>query len=263
MTDKQVKTLSNEIINLTFLVVENNEALKKSIMEILAGAGVKNSGAVSNGAEAWQVWKRKKGLGVIISAWNLPEMPGLEIVKRIRADKMAKFQPAFIIIAAEDTPDAVEKAVADGADCFLPKPFKAETLIPMIIEGIEHRKQVSGVDSFSQRALESMILESKLKGELIFERYTTEVECDELSAKKCVIRVENNYGLGTVLNLRLALQKPGVADFYQPIKGTVTKIERIPKEYGWFRLHLQFNRPTKAHHGVMELLSSSKSSASK
>lgn len=254
MADQSAKKLSEEILLLPFLVVESNPALQKSIVSTLTAAGVKKCGAVANGVEAWQIWKQSRDIGVFIAAWNLPEMPGLEILKRIRRDKLARMQPAFIIMASEDTSNAVQMAVDAGADCFLAKPFPAGNLIPMVVEGVEHRKQISGDDVFAQKALEAKILQSRVVTELIFERYTSSVECEEMTVKKCVIRVENNYGLGTVLNLRFARQKPGTDKFYLPLKGTITKIERVPKEYGWYKVHIQYNGPVKERHGIKDLL---------
>lgn len=75
--------------------------------------------------------------------------------------------------------------------------------------------------------------------------------------QKCVIRVTNNYGLGTVLNLRFPRPSGGDDQYFRPVKGIVMKTERVPREIGVYRLHIQFNSPIKEQQGVQELLRAS------
>lgn len=254
MSETSPLTLSEETKTLPFLVVESDDPLRNSLVGALTAAGVQSCAAAANGAEAWQEWKQKKELGVIISAWNLPEMPGLDFLRRIRADKMARTQPTFVLMADEEEPGAAEKAVGEGADCFVVKPFPAEKIIALVNEGVAHRRQGGAHGSFTQSTIESRILNARPTAQLIFERYSSEVECEQLLEAKCVLRVKENYGLGTVLTVRFAHPESGGGAFYRPLKGIVTKIERVPRDYGMFRLHLELRGPIRAHHGVADLL---------
>lgn len=250
--------LSEEVKKLPFLVAESNSALRKIITDTLKRAGVENCGEADNGVDAWQAWKRSREIGVLIIAWHLPEMMGLEVMRRIRGENTNHAQPAVVMIAQEDSTDMVGTVVSEGADCFLPKPFPSEKLIPSVIEAVAHRKQVSGLKGEANPlSLEEKILGKTFPGELLFERYSTSVDCEQLSMKSAVIRVTNNYGLGTVLNLRLVNNERGEGDFFQPIRGIVTKVERVPKEYGIFLLHLQFNNRVKENQGIGQLVGSS------
>ncbi len=251
MAEHTATPQAEEIRHLNVLVAEGNSVLQQTIVEVLKGAGVQNCSAVASGADAWQAWKRRKDLGVIICADNLPEMAGMDFLKRIRADQQAPLQPAFILISAEAAPQAQQEADAAGADAFLRKPFSTEDLVPAVLAGVRRRKEMAGGD-FAEQALQAQLIKTRHQVELVFERYTTTVDCEELHTDKCVIRVSNNYGLGTMLTMRFA--RPNGEDFYSPVKGMVTKTERIPREYGQFLLHVQFSGPVKDQHGIHELV---------
>jgi len=257
MSDTTDKTLDTAVRELPFLIAETNESLQQALVHTLNNAGVGGCGVVANGADAWQAWKNSRELGVIVTELKLPEMDGLELIKRVRADGMAKIQPAIIVMTDGDNPVELDAATKAGADCVVAKPFPKEQLIAMVQEGVEHRKQVAGADVFAQHALERKILQSKIRAELIFERYKTTVECDELALDKCILVVDNNYGLGTVLNMAFSKPTPGTEPYFQPIKGTITKIERVPHEFGTFRVHVKFNGKPKEAQGIRELLETS------
>lgn len=247
---------SDDVKQLQFLVAENNPTLRKSIIKTLNEAGISKISAFSNGAEAWNQWESHKGFGVIICSWNLPELNGIDILKRVRGDSAAKLQPAVIMLSSDASSDAEGKATSEGADAFLGKPFAAEDLIPRVKEGIDKRKREGGGSSLAQHALEASLLGTTHEVELVFERYSTMVDCEELKRDRCVIRVNNNYGLGTRLTMRFSRRKPGADGdkFYKPVKGTVMKTVRVPKDFGEFLLHLHFNGRVAESSGIPELL---------
>ncbi|MBI3993899.1 MAG: response regulator [Candidatus Lambdaproteobacteria bacterium] len=256
MSAEATQPLPEDVKVLRILVAENNPTLQKAIVSMLNTAGANKIKAYASGLEAWEQWQQSKDFGVVVCAWKLPELDGIEILRRIRADKAAKIQPAFILLSADGSPEAQTQAQSEGADAFQKKPFAADELIPRIAEGVNRRKLSGGGNTLAQHALEASLLGSSHEVELVFDRYSTTVECAELSREKCVIRVTNNYGLGTTLTMRFARKHPDPQGetYYKPIKGIVTKTERIPKEFGVYLLHVSFNGPIKEHTGVPELL---------
>lgn len=249
-------SLPDEIKVLRFLVAEHNPTLQKSIVKTLNNAGAAKVEAFVSGPKAWDKWKSANDFGVVICSSNLPDLNGMEILKRIRAEGSSKMQPAFILLSTDGSPDAQREAAKQGADAFQKKPFSAEELIPRIEEGVTKRKLSGGGGKLSAHALEESLLGSRHEVELVFERYATTVECEELSKVKCVIRVSNNYGLGTTLTMRFARKQPDASGdmHFKPIKGSVTKTVRIPKEFGVFLLHVSFNGRVKEQTGIPELL---------
>jgi CheY-like chemotaxis protein len=257
MANEAAASLPPEIRRLSFLVAEQNPALQKSIVSALQGAGATRVLTAADGNAAWQLWKTGKQVDIFVCASNLPELPGVEMASRLRADKDLDLQPGFILLSSDASEEAARQALEKGVDVVLRKPFPADQIIPKVIETVEIRKQAGGKNSFAQRSLEQELLHARLPVELVFDRYSTQVECEELSMHKCVIRVTNNYGLGTQLNLRFSRPAGGEEPFFRPIKGVVLKTERVPREIGVYRLHVQFNTPVKEQHGIQELLRAS------
>ncbi|MCZ6558037.1 MAG: response regulator [SAR324 cluster bacterium] len=254
MSEGESNTLSIEIQHLPMLVVESNSALQKAIVNALGGAGVKHCQAASNGAEAWQVWKNASGLGLVIASWSLPEMAGMELLKRLRGDKDSRLQPAFVMMTSEATPDALMQAMQAGADCFVVKPFAMGDLVSLVTEAVAHRKQVAGQDVFTESLLEAKELEASVRVQLLYDRSSELVECDSLSGTKCCVLTPHNFGLGSNISLRFGRRGVEPAQYYQNLKGIVTKMERVSGQPGMYRVHVQFSAPAQDEHGVKELL---------
>lgn len=255
MTEQPAAVLPDDVKGMRILVAEKNPALQKTILSLLHSAGAANVQSVKGGGEAWELWTRNRQIDMFVCAASLPEMPGLDLLAKLRGDPETKSQPTFLLLSADKSESAQNEAYDKGADGFLAKPFSQEQFIPKLLEALEARRTADGRHRL-RHGLEHELLMSRLPVELVFDRYTTEVECEALTPVKCVIRVTNNYGLGTQLNMRF-MKVGGDSDadaYYKPLKGIVMKTERIPQEIGVFRLHVQFNGPVKDQHGVPELM---------
>ena len=253
MSDAQASAVPAEVRRLPFLVAESNPALRKSIVNRLEQARVKDCVTAESGDEAWNFWKQTGRVGVIIASTNLGEMGGIELLKRVRSAEEADLQPAFIIMSDDDSPQAVELAVREGADCFALKPFPLDSLSALVGESVEHRKQVAGDDCFL-RVLEVGGEDTPIRAIFSFERRWEEAECEMLSGAKCVILSEHNFGLGTILELCFVRPPHLGRGNYEPLKGQVTKMERIRGEFGTYRVHLQFSAPPGVEQGIRDLL---------
>jgi len=254
--------MDEEIKEKRILVADSDQNQINAIVATLKAAGITNLEVARNGTDAWQSWKKDKKIDIIIASWSLSEMSGLDFLKRIRADQLAPVQPAFIVMTDIGGEKNVEVCVSEGADAVIQKPFDGQGMLDNLREGVGYRKQMGNKtipDStrVKKQSIMDSLLSSMITGELIFERYTTSVDCDELHHERCIIRVVNNYGLGTMLNIRFARQGANTEGFYKPIKGLVTKVERVPKEVGIYRLHVQFSKRPSPEQGVHDLMTTS------
>ena len=82
--------------------------------------------AAQNGAEAWQQFQEGE-FPIVISDWNMPEMDGVELVRRIRTFHSRGYVFVILLTVRRDTEDIVVGMEA-GADDFLSKPFAREEL---------------------------------------------------------------------------------------------------------------------------------------
>ena len=81
----------------------------------------------SDGLEALNIVKRRCPSLIVIDL-NMPELDGLETIKRIRALQGARARVPIVAITAFDVYGMEEATLETGGDRYLTKPFKLEDL---------------------------------------------------------------------------------------------------------------------------------------
>ncbi len=76
--------------------------------------------AAENGAEAWVMFQSTP-FPIVISDWEMPEMDGLELVKKIRAAEGGEYV-YYMLLTAHSERDDIVSGMDAGADDFLSKP---------------------------------------------------------------------------------------------------------------------------------------------
>lgn len=87
----------------------------------------------ADGTEAWERFQHER-FPLVLTDWMMPEMNGLELVKKIRASDSADYTYIILLTAKTDKEDLVE-AMEAGADDFLIKPCDANELRVRVREG--------------------------------------------------------------------------------------------------------------------------------
>jgi two-component system, OmpR family, response regulator PhoP len=109
------------------LLVEDEKALRDSLVEQLKKTGF-NVDAAADGEEGLY-FGREYPLDMAIIDLGLPKMPGLEVIKKLRAE--SKAYPILILTARDRWQDKVE-ALQAGADDYVVKPFHFEELLARV-----------------------------------------------------------------------------------------------------------------------------------
>jgi two-component system chemotaxis response regulator CheY len=108
------------------LVVDDFSTMRRIIKNILKQLGYENIEEAEDGAQAFN--KLKTGnFGFVVSDWNMPNMDGLELLKKVRSDPDLKALP-FLMVTAEAEKDKVIEAIKAGVSNYIVKPFTAEVL---------------------------------------------------------------------------------------------------------------------------------------
>jgi len=89
--------------------------------------------AASNGLEAWQLFEAGH-YPIVMSDWMMPELSGLELIRRIRAAPREGYVYVILVTARAQKEDLVEGMDA-GADDFVTKPFDRDELRVRLREG--------------------------------------------------------------------------------------------------------------------------------
>ncbi len=108
------------------LVVDDFSTMRRIVKNILKQLGYENIEEAEDGAQAYN--KLKSGnFGFVVSDWNMPNMDGLELLKKVRSDPDLKGLP-FLMVTAEAEKDKVIEAIKAGVSNYIVKPFTAEIL---------------------------------------------------------------------------------------------------------------------------------------
>jgi two-component system chemotaxis response regulator CheY len=108
------------------LITDDSSLVRKIARKIFAGLGFEVDEA-ENGQVALQKCLNRMP-DVVLLDWNMPVMDGLEFLKSLRRSEGGR-APAVIFCTTETDVDHVQRALANGANEYLMKPFDAESLI--------------------------------------------------------------------------------------------------------------------------------------
>ena len=83
--------------------------------------------ATRNGVEAWQRLQANDAPPLAILDWQMPEMDGVEVVRRVRLNADLK-HVYLLILTSMSRPDEIVSGLEAGANDYIIKPFKAPEL---------------------------------------------------------------------------------------------------------------------------------------
>jgi len=109
------------------LVVDDSSTMRRIIVNTLARLGYKDVVQGADGVEAWEAMQNNPDIGVVITDWNMPNMNGLELVKKIRAEEKYADIP-IIMVTTEGGKAEVITALKAGVNNYIVKPFTPQVL---------------------------------------------------------------------------------------------------------------------------------------
>lgn len=112
--------------DLRFLVVDDFSTMRRIIKNLLHDLGYANVTEADDGNTALPILNQGN-IDFLITDWNMPGMPGLELLKAVRADAKLAKMPVLMLTAEAKREQIVEAAQA-GVNGYVIKPFTAVTL---------------------------------------------------------------------------------------------------------------------------------------
>ncbi len=109
------------------LVVDDSSTMRRIIKNTLQRLGYKDILEGEDGVQGWNVLNENTDVGMLITDWNMPEMNGLELVKKVRADARFKDLP-IIMVTTEGGKAEVITALKAGVNNYIVKPFTPQVL---------------------------------------------------------------------------------------------------------------------------------------
>ena len=112
--------------DMKFLVVDDFSTMRRIVKSVLNDLGYSNVTEADDGSTAFPLL-RDGDFDFLITDWNMPGMPGLDLLKAVRAnEKLAKLP--VLMLTAEAKRDQIVAAAQAGVNGYIIKPFTAATL---------------------------------------------------------------------------------------------------------------------------------------
>ncbi len=120
---------------MTILIIDDEEVLQDVLTSLLRKEGYSTISAVN--AEEGLAHLGKDEIDLVLLDLMLPDVPGLEVLKRIRA---ADPDQVVVVITAYSSIEGAIDAMRLGAFHYIPKPFKNEEVLLTVRKGLEQRR---------------------------------------------------------------------------------------------------------------------------
>jgi two-component system, chemotaxis family, chemotaxis protein CheY len=111
------------------MVVDDSNAVRQSLAFALKNAGYEVVEA-ANGVDALSLMK-EHAIGLFISDVNMPEMDGITLLKKIKADSENRHAPVIMLTTESDT-EMISLGREAGARAWMIKPFQPEQLVDAV-----------------------------------------------------------------------------------------------------------------------------------
>ena len=113
-------------LNMKVLIVDDFATMRRILKNIMKQIGFSDISEADNGRNALKSLKSDR-YDLVLCDWNMPEMPGIELLNTVRADDDLKDTP-FVMVTAEAQKENIMEAVKAGVNSYVVKPFTAETV---------------------------------------------------------------------------------------------------------------------------------------
>ncbi|MEI6669773.1 MAG: response regulator [Acidobacteriota bacterium] len=139
-TDQPSRSVSPEDVQgLRILVVDDNASARGILQGILTSFRF-SATAVRSGADAMaelaEAQREGRPYGLVLMDWKMPEMDGLETVRRIRAAPALSQTPAFIMVTAYSRDELLHQAAGVPIEGVLVKPVSPPSLLDSILNAL-------------------------------------------------------------------------------------------------------------------------------
>lgn len=107
--------------SLRFLVVDDFSTMRRIIRNFLNDLGYGDVTEAEDGQTALQILAQGN-IDFLITDWNMPGMPGIDLLKAVRADPILAKLPV-LLVTAEPAKERNRQAIQSGVSGFIVKPF--------------------------------------------------------------------------------------------------------------------------------------------
>jgi len=115
------------------LTVDDSRIIRRIIKGVISTLDYETVEADCGDAALEILGRQGDEISLVLLDWNMPGMNGLEVLQTIKADDSIKDIPVMMVTTESEKGNIV-KAIQNGADNYLTKPFVQEDLVAKIME---------------------------------------------------------------------------------------------------------------------------------
>lgn len=108
------------------LVVDDFSTMRRIVKNQLRELGFSDIQEAEDGGAAFQILQSRP-IDFVVTDWNMPDVTGLDLLKKIRADEKLREIPV-LMVTAEAKREQIVEAAQSGVNGYVVKPFNAVTL---------------------------------------------------------------------------------------------------------------------------------------
>ncbi|EIJ76495.1 chemotaxis response regulator CheY [Leptospirillum ferriphilum] len=112
--------------NMKVLVVDDFSTMRRIVKNTLRQIGFTQIEEAEDGQKAFDRLMSEK-FDFVVSDWNMPNMTGIDLLRKVRAEPTLKHLP-FLMVTAEAKQENVVEAIKAGVSNYIVKPFTVATL---------------------------------------------------------------------------------------------------------------------------------------
>lgn len=112
--------------NMRVLIVDDFSTMRRILKNILRQLEFNNVVEAGDGMEAWEILNKDQ-IDFIVSDWNMPNMTGIELLRKVRGSEEFADLP-FLMVTAESQQENIIEAVKAKVSNYIVKPFTPETM---------------------------------------------------------------------------------------------------------------------------------------
>lgn len=113
------------------MVVDDSKAMRSVLGRMLRSCGYEEVVEATNGIDAFRAIREHGSPDVVLVDWNMPEMSGIEFIKRVRNSGLID-EASVVMVTSETAIERIVEALESGADEYLMKPFTQDALLEKI-----------------------------------------------------------------------------------------------------------------------------------
>jgi two-component system chemotaxis response regulator CheY len=109
------------------LLVDDVPTMRSIVSGMLRELGFSAITELSDGSIAWELLQHES-FDLLVVDWNMPELSGVDLVKKIRLDSRLQSLPILLMTSRNSSMDVREAKLA-GVSAYLVKPFGPQELL--------------------------------------------------------------------------------------------------------------------------------------